>query len=447
MGAILLREHDRQVTATPRDAAARHRAVAIERQAGCVSHIAASDPPPVRRPLSIAVVTETYAPEVNGAALALERVVSGLHRRQHELQLIRPRQHDGEQAARYDRFEELLTGGIAIPRYPALRLGTPSEPALLALWRRRRPHLVHIATEGPLGWSALRAAARLRLPVCSDFRTNFHAYSRHYGLPWLSRPIMAYLRWFHNRTLFTMVPTEPLRLELEREGFQRLVPLARGVDTRLFQPGRRSEELRRAWGARPDSTIALFVGRLAREKNLGALAAAYQAMRRARPDTRLVVVGDGPARHELARAVPDAIFAGSRRGADLAAHYASGDVFVFPSMTETFGNVTPEAMASGLAVVAYDHAAAGSLLRSEHDALLAPLGDEKALVAHAVRLALQRPFAAQLGRRARATACAHGWDNIIEQVEAVFLATLALAGANPPATDGGHLLRRPAQCA
>jgi glycosyltransferase involved in cell wall biosynthesis len=381
-----------------------------------------------RRSLRIALVTETYPPEVNGVALTLQRIVDGLRERHHDIQLIRPRQSGGETASSGDRFREVLTRGVPIPRYPELKMGIASKQALVRLWTLHRPDLVHIATEGPLGWSALQAARRLKLPVCSDFRTNFHAYSRHYGIGWLYRPIVAYLRKFHNHTAYTMVPTEQLRRELARDGFQRLSVVTRGVDTRLFDPARRSDALRRSWGAGASPVVALFVGRLAPEKNLATLVAAFQAMRRARPDARLVVVGDGPARRELAEAVPDAVFAGTRRGEDLAAHFASADVFVFPSMTETFGNVTTEAMASGLAVVAYDHAAAGQLVRSGENGLLARLGDEADFLRHAVAAATDREAATALGREARATACELGWERIVTQVESVFVATLHSAG-------------------
>ncbi|MBU2410177.1 MAG: glycosyltransferase, partial [Gammaproteobacteria bacterium] len=237
------------------------------------------DLPAERRSLRIALVTETYPPEVNGVALTLHRTVEGLRRRHHEIQLLRPRQADADVALCDGGYQEVLMRGIPIPRYPEMKMGVPARKAFVSLWGRRRPDLVYIATEGPLGWSALQAATRLKLPVCSDFRTNFHAYSRHYGIGWLQRPIMAYLRKFHNRCAFTMVPNEKLRAELMRNGFERLVRVSRGVDTQAFDPSRRSEALRQSWGAGPDTPVALFVGRLAPEKNLGALAAALAAMR------------------------------------------------------------------------------------------------------------------------------------------------------------------------
>lgn len=380
--------------------------------------------PATRRSLRIAFVTETYPPEINGVATSSARLIEGLRARRHDVQLIRPRQHETEIGAAQARFHEVLMHGLPIPRYPNLRFGLPAKAALIRLWAERRPDVVHIAIEGPLGWSALQAALRLKLPVTSDFRTNFHSYSKHYGIGWLHKPIMAYLRRFHNRTHFTTVPTESMKRSLIEDGLRNLVVLARGVDTQLFRPSRRSEALRRTWGADPDSLVVLHVGRLAHEKNLPALVGAYRVIRRHNPAARLVVVGDGPARKWLQSECPDAHFAGMRSGEDLAAHYASGDLFVFPSVTETFGNVTPEAMASGLPVLAYDYAAAGALIRSGENGVLARFDDTPQLLGYAATLASDLPRLRGLGLRARETACLLAWDRIIEQLEDVFDAAI-----------------------
>lgn len=377
--------------------------------------------PANRRSLRLAVVTETYPPEVNGVALSLWRFVEGLRERNHEIQLIRPRQNHAEQAAQDSGFDEMLTGGVPIPRYPDLKMGLPAKRALIKAWQLRRPDLVHVVTEGPLGWSALQAALKLKIPVCSDFRTNFHTYSQHYGIGWLKKPIVAYLRKFHNRTLLTMVPTEHMRAELAASGFSNLRVVARGIDTQLFSPLRRSEALRREWGVTPDTPVALYVGRLAAEKNLAALMAAFAAIRQRQPRAHLVLVGDGPEAHALRARLPDAIFAGSRRGEDLAAHYASGDLFLFPSLTETFGNVTLEAMASGLPLVAYDYAAAAQHVRHGSNGLLAAYGRTDDFTTKASNLAgmyehQPEQFRA-MGRNARLATESLDWKCVVQQLE------------------------------
>ena len=276
---------------------------------------------------------------------------------------------------------------------------------------------------------ALQAAQQLKLPVVSDFRTNFHACSRHYGVAWLRNPIMVYLRKFHNRTACTMVPTEGLRAELQASGFKGLRVVSRGVDARLFDPARRSDALRQSWGAGPQDMVVMCVGRLAAEKNLGVLLAAFEAMRAVDPALRLVLVGDGPERAALQQRCPDAVFAGLRRGGDLAAHYASADLFLFPSVTETFGNVLPEAMASGLAVVGYDYAAAGQLVRHGVNGLLVRFDDAADFVGTAQRLAGNLAHVRALGAQGRITAGRLDWGRIVEAIEIEYAAALAQPAA------------------
>lgn len=386
-----------------------------------------------RTPMRIAVITETYPPEVNGVANTLWRMVQGLRERDHAIQLVRLRQHADDLPAASARYDEVVLRGWPIPRYPHLRMGLPCTPTLIELWTQRRPQIVHIATEGPLGWSALRAARHLGLPVVSDFRTNFHAYSRHYGLAWLRRPIASYLRSFHNRTHATMVPTAALRQELQAMGFQDLHVVSRGVDTARFDPARRSEALRQIWGAKPDTLVVQCVSRLAAEKNLELVARAFASIREAGIDARLVFVGDGPLRAELERLCPQAHFAGLRKGDDLAAHYASADLFLFPSQTETFGNVVPEAMASGLPVVAFDLAAAAQLIRSGENGLLAVNGAPRHFIELATGIASRPEARRAMAARSRVDALALDWRHVIDELESVLVrATMHASAVDEP---------------
>ena len=364
------------------------------------------------RRLRLAIVTETFPPEINGVAITLSRMVEGLKAMGHDLEIIRPAQASDAQAS-LQPFEQLLTTGVPIPRYPGLRMGMPAKRRLVRHWALQRPDLVHVATEGPLGWSALNAALQLRLPVTSDFRTNFHAYASHYGVGWLQRPITAYLRKFHNRCLFTTVPTESLREELQALGFLRLAVVPRGVDTRAFSPAHRDEALRGRWGVGPDDLVVASVGRLAPEKNLPLLLQAWKSLRRTHPRTRLLLVGDGPMRRELEAACPDAIFAGARRGDDLAAHYASADLFAFPSLSETFGNVVLEALACGLPCVSFDHAAARHLLHQNRAGILVDPGRPQDFEAALRALAQDEPRRQGLADQARQVALGESWDGVV----------------------------------
>lgn len=380
--------------------------------------------------LKVALVTETYPPEINGVAITIEHMVRVLRLRKHHIQLVRPRQHKADCAVAEDGYEEVLLAGMAIPGYPGLKVGMPAKSALMRLWRERRPDIVHIATEGPLGWTALSAARKLDIPVSTDFHTNFHSYTKHYGIGLLHKPMAAYLRHLHNSADCTMVPTTTLQQQLEASAYKNVLVVPRGVDTRLFHPGKRSAELRRSWGAVDDSPVATLVSRLAPEKNLPVVIRAFEEMRAVHHFSKLVIVGDGPSRTELERKQhPDVIFAGMRTGEDLAAHYASGDIFLYPSITETYGNVTVEAMSSGLATIAYDYAAAHKHIRHDMNGLLIPFDDTAAFINHARALVNDPARIQRLRTEARLTVESPTWEDAAEYLEAVLINVVRERGA------------------
>lgn len=388
-----------------------------------------------RRPgrLSVALVTETYPPEVNGVAMTLGRLAAGLEARGHRLRIVRPRQKHESSGRPPDG--QLLTPGLPIPRYPELRFGLPVGGRLCQAWREEMPDVVHVATEGPLGLAALGAARRLGIPVISTFHTNFHAYTRHYGVGWLHGGIERYLRWFHNRTAATLVPTRALARELRTRGFRSVGVLARGVDTRLFDPSRRSAALRESWGAGPDDLVCLVVGRVAPEKNLVLAFEAFAALRAEQPGARMVCVGDGPLLGQLAQRHPECHFAGTRLGEDLAAHYASADLFLFPSLTETFGNVVSEALASGLPVAAFDRAAASDLIRDGENGLRVAPDDTAAFVAATISLARAIPARPELRETAAASVGELDWNCIHDRYESLLAEAAERHGPASAADD------------
>ena len=382
---------------------------------------------PKQKFLRIAVVTETWPPEVNGVAMTLSKLIHHLGQRQHTIQLVRPRQDKTDEGINQDGWSELLLRGLPIPKYPELKLGLPSKKALIKAWSTRRPDLVHIATEGPLSWSALQAAHVLRLPVTSDFRTNFHSYCQHYGIGWLSKPIVAYLRKFHNRTAFTMVPTQAMRHQLDTLGFKNLKVVARGVDTQLFHPDRRNTTMRHAWGARPETMVLLSVGRLAAEKNLELTIQTYQAIKATGRPVKMVFAGDGPMRAVTQAKCADAIFTGMCSHDELAMLYASADLLLFPSLTETFGNVTLEALASGTPVLAFDCAAASDFIHDSKNGWLVSGDDSCAYIERALDITQEASTLTQTRTFARMSVEHHGWDAIATQVETIFQRAIALA--------------------
>ena len=343
------------------------------------------------------IVTETYPPEVNGVALTVHALEIGLRGRGHQVNVIRPRQVDETIAA----ADQMLVRGAPLPRYPGLRFGLPAGRTLNALWRRQRPDAIYVATEGPLGWSAVRAARKLGIPATTGFHTRFDEYIERYGAAFLTPIAFAWMRRFHNGADATIVPTDQLADYLRGRGFRDVRILRRAVDTRLFDPVRRDPALRAAWGLRDNALAVMYLGRIAPEKNLDLAVSAFRTIQRQQPHARFIWVGDGPSRAGIQAANPDFVFVGVQRGETLAKHFASADLFLFPSLTETFGNVTLEAMASAVPTVAFDYGAAREHLRAGVHGAAVPFGNSDAFVRAAVHVAADPRMRLAMGAQAR----------------------------------------------
>jgi glycosyltransferase involved in cell wall biosynthesis len=374
--------------------------------------------------MRIAVVTETYPPEVNGVALTVQNLVWAMANDGHELLLVRPCQPGVSALPAPRPVHELLVQGAALPKYPGLRFGFPARRELGRFFAVHRPDAVYVATEGPLGWSAVRMARRLGIPVATGFHTRFDAYAGAYGLGPLSPLVRRWMRALHNSAGATVVPTTELRDWLEGRGFRRVRVVARGVDTILFDPARRSARLRDRWGVGADGLAVIHVGRIAAEKNLGLAIEAFEQLRRYRPDARFIWVGAGPIAERLSRKHREFRFCGLRLGEDLAEHFASADLFVFPSRTETFGNVTLEAMASGVPTVAFDYGAARAHLRDREHGRLVALGDDSAFIDAVLDLAADVDGRRAMGVAARRAALGLRPERVAREF-AGLLATLA----------------------
>jgi glycosyltransferase involved in cell wall biosynthesis len=379
--------------------------------------------------MKLAIVTETFPPEVNGVAMTFGVIARELGRRGHEVTVLRPHRRDLPAASTHPEYREAALPGLPFPGYPALRLGLPARRQLRRRWRAERPDLVHVVTEGPLGASAVTAARSLGVPVTSSFHTNFHTYAGHYGWAPLRHLALAWLRRVHNRTRRTFAPTVEMCTELAALGFGNLGVLSRGVDLQYFAPGRRDARLRASWGVGDDDPVVIHVGRMAAEKNYPLLFRAYAAMRAANPRLRFVLAGEGPLKLKLQARHRECFFAGFFSREDIGRYYASADIYLHASLTETFGNVLTEAMASGLAVAGFDYAAARLFIRSGENGLAVPCAAPDALVAAGVQLATDAVLRLRLRRAAPASMQAQSWEKVVARFETDLA---AVADVSPP---------------
>ncbi len=370
--------------------------------------------------MRLALVTETFPPEVNGVSMTLGRLCDGLASRGWDLQVTRPvQEHEEVDAVSPAKsFEEFIVAGVPLPGYASLRMGEPAGFSLHRMWKEKRPDVVHIATEGPLGVAALIAARLLDIPVASTFHTNFDQYSDHYSVGFVQRGMAAYLRTVHNYCGCTLAPTQQMADELTDMGYRNTGVLSRGVDTNLFSPVKRDESLRKSWKISEGGRAIVYVGRIAKEKNIDLVVRAYRAILKENPDDRLVLVGGGPELERLKRKYPEIYYAGMQKGEDLAKHYASGDLFLFASETETFGNVVTEAMASGLAVCTYDYAVGRQFVKPGENGILAEFRNDDDFVAKAKLLrSYDDSQLSALQQVARKTAEGISWDSVVESFQ------------------------------
>lgn len=367
-----------------------------------------------RRGLRATLVTETFAPQINGVSRALEELRRHLADRGDLVQVIHP-----DYGGPIDRERDHRSRAISPPFYKDLYLPIPPFHRVHRAIDAFRPDLIHIATPALLGLSALRYARRRAIPAVSSFHTNFDQYAACYGVGWAAGTIQRYLRWFHNRTLATHVPSIATMDRLDRLGFKRLSLWSRGVDSALFHPDRPGRfAIRRALGWSPDDLVIAVVGRLAREKNLGFLASALRIVAASRPGARLLIVGDGPSRGEMERRLDGlARFVGHRVGEDLADHYAAGDLFALASRTETFGNVALEAMASGMPVVALRAGSVADIVKHGATGLLVEPDSSSRIFAEAlIRLVDDAETRRGMAKAARGFAESQTWSVVMEDL-------------------------------
>lgn len=352
--------------------------------------------------MRIAILSDTYTPQVNGVTTVVERIVRTLDGFGHDVAVVAPR-YPGERSPPAPR--ELRIPSAPFPPYPAIRLSIPQFRAVARFLDAFRPDLVHVATEGPLGLTGRRYAVRSRVPLVTSYHTNFPQYARHYGAGVVEPLVWRWLRWFHRPARLTQTPGEAVRDELRRRDIGNPIVWGRGVDTAHFHPARRSAAWRRWLAGGDDTAIVLHVGRLAPEKNVDVLADAWAAAReRLGQRATFVLAGEGPETRRLLARLPWVRHLGFLDRGRLAEVYASADICVLPSKTETCGLVALEAMASGLAVVAADAGGFRESIAHNGSGVLVPADDATGFAAAIMALVSAPGRRAEISEAARAAA-------------------------------------------
>ncbi len=385
-------------------------------------------------PERVALFTGAYNHIADGVSLTLNRLVAYLENEGVDVRVFAPTVDD----------PPVDHAGTLVPVPSVAAPGRPDYRVSLGLSREARkalgafdPDLFHIATPDLLGRSALAEAKARGMPVVASYHTHFSSYLKYYHLGLLEGALWAYLRRFYAQCRHVYVPSPSMAEVLRAHGITEGLRLwERGVNTRRFNPSQRSAAWRRAHGLAEDEVVVTFVSRLVLEKGLDLFADVIEGLEARGVPHRSLIVGDGPAREEMEKRLPKTLFTGYLEGDDLARAYASSDLFLFPSETETFGNVTLEAMASGLPTVCADATGSNALVESGETGLLVPPGDAEAFLKATARLVEDAPLRRQMGRQAARRAQHYEWDAILSRIAGYYSEALRPEAAPVYAGDG-----------
>jgi glycosyltransferase involved in cell wall biosynthesis len=373
--------------------------------------------------LRIALFTETFLPAVDGVVTRLRYTIEALSRAGEEIMVFAP----AGGPPSYAGAEVFPVPGIPFPLYPEKRLAPPHPGVRRALWQFR-PDVIHAANPVVLAAGGVYYARRLGVPLVASYHTNIPAYARHYGFPFAERILWSYVRALHNRAQVNLCTSRATQRELSRRGVKRVEFWPQGVDTGRFNPSRASAEWRERLSAgHPEHKILLYVGRVAPEKQLERLRPVLESF----GEVCLAVVGDGPARRDLERALAGTatVFPGTLHGEELAAAYASSDIFVFPSTTETLGLAMLEALASGLPVVAAGTGATGEVVEDGANGLLYDPESDESLIRTVGRLVEDDSLRSEMSRAARRAAERRSWKNATRSLCEIYQKARSAAGS------------------
>lgn len=359
--------------------------------------------------MKVAIFTDTFQPQVNGVARTVGRITSFLESQNLPCLVFAP---DGD-CDQINQEKVYTFPSFDLPFYPECKIALPNISQIQDVLGTFQPDIIHVVTEFSMGFCGLKYARDHGLPVVASYTTNFPQYLNYYKAGFLERWAWQYLRWFHNQCQLTYCPSPAIKSMLTKKGFFNLDIWGRGIDTELFSPDKRSDTLRNKLA--PDKGLYfLYVGRLALEKDLDVLLKAWRIVETKIPDAQLIITGNGPIIEELKKtASPQVIFTGYLHGEELAAVYASCDAFVFPSTTETFGNVVLEAMASGLPVIAPAAGGVKSILIDGNNGIVCRPRNYLDMASAIIKITQNRALRRELSSQALQYARERKWDGVL----------------------------------
>lgn len=362
------------------------------------------------RKIRIALFTGNYNHIRDGVSLTLNRLTAFLLEKGHEVLVFGPTiatpalEHAGELVS---------VPSVCIPGRPEYRVSLSLPASERQRLKDFEPDIVHIATPDILGYKALRWALRNDVRVTASYHTHFSSYLKYYKAGFLEPVMWKYLAWFYSKCEKVFVPSSSMIDVLQEKKIPADFTIwARGIETDLFNPSRRSEVWREQYGFSPDDLVISYVSRLVWEKNPAIFAEVVGKLMNRFRNVKALVVGDGPARKGLEGMLPDAVFTGFLSGEELAKSYASSDLFFFPSDTETFGNVTLEAMASGLPCVVADATGSKSLVEHGKNGFIAPADKPDLFELHLTHLIEDKKTRSEMSLESVKKAQGFAWETI-----------------------------------
>lgn len=363
--------------------------------------------------MKIAIFTDTFVPDVNGVAKTLKRYTEYLENNGHSYIVFAP------ESTVETKFSNHIHRFSSLPffLYPECRLALPKLHQIKAELHQFNPDLIHIATPFNMGLCGLHYAKKWNIPLVGSYHTNFDQYLSYYDLQLLSRFFWKYMHWFHKNFQKIFAPSEETMNELKRKNFKNLSLWKRGVDCSVFSPSHSDSEVKKSYSIDEDSYLLTYVGRLAPEKDLKSILKASEHPLLSGKKIHWLVVGDGPMKSYLESHSPSNMtIAGYKKGEELSAIYASSDLFVFPSPTETFGNAALEALASGTPVIGVNSGGVKNVISHGQTGFLGTPNDPDELAEHISFLLENSDIRNKFASNARAYALSQSWETIFNNL-------------------------------